>query len=128
MRLSKVTFNRMLIRMVVASTLLGLTACQQCVTTDCGSGRSATYCTKQGRACAECRNHKLVDENDKTLFGCEDGYERGQIVDCTPFAQRGIRDYCAEGKVCIGLNGACKSNSDCCTGFCGDASKRCFVP
>lgn len=110
---------------LVASSVLS--ACSECTSTECGGGRGAIWCIKQGRACADCKNHKLTNEKGEKLDGCEDGYENGKIVSCDNIIKRDIADYCASGKVCTGLDGACSSDSDCCSGVCGAVSKRCIT-
>lgn len=118
------------LRLAALSLLVGslfLSACSQCTVTECGGGRSAMWCTKQGKNCSECRNHKLTSEKGTTLYGCEDGYENGRIVACDQFIQRDITDYCATGTVCIGLNGACTADAQCCTGVCGSVTRRCIT-
>jgi hypothetical protein len=108
--------------------VVGLSSCSQCTSTDCGNGRSTTYCTKQGKYCDDCLNHKVTDERGNTLYGCEDAYENGRIVSCRQFMLDTTTQYCASGKVCTGLYGTCSVNSDCCTGVCGSVTKQCITP
>lgn len=114
-------------RLAALSLVVGallLSGCSQCTVTDCGGGRSAMWCTKQGKNCPECRNHKLTNERGETLYGCEDG---STTSTCDDFIKRDITDYCASGRVCIGLNGACTADAECCTGVCGSVTRRCIT-
>jgi hypothetical protein len=113
---------------VMLSFALAASACSQCTTTDCGGGRSATWCLKQGKDCAQCKNHKLTDESGKTLYACEDSFSNGKLTSCDEFIKRDIADYCAKGAVCVGLTGACSADSQCCSGSCGSVTKQCVAP
>ncbi|MBL8917505.1 MAG: hypothetical protein JNJ54_01480 [Myxococcaceae bacterium] len=101
-----------------------LSACSQCTVTDCGGGRSAMWCTKQGKNCPECRNHKLTNEKGETLYGCEDA---STTSTCDNFIKRDITDSCATGRVCTGLNGRCTADAQCCTGVCGPVTMQCIT-
>lgn len=118
------TFLRVAVVLSAFFAFFSLSACSQCVTTECGDGRSATWCTKQGKACEACRNHKLTSETGQTLYGCEDA---STTSTCDNIIKRDITDYCATGKVCTGLGGTCSVNSDCCSGICGSVSKQCIA-